>query len=404
MIVMCKTFAAPCKLCSKAMGPSAGGAGAVEPADTKRRFVIKKRKAAACAAFGDEIYSGSGQDVYSSRSYLKTLFGRISSGQSCRGRGGVLHGGILHGGVLHVGVPSRKTPKRGLTDGRDFGTKNEGGRCAECGREIVSGAFLSRFKQEDLDARPSGAGQNFGVTDKKPASRENDAGKQKKYKYLMFDADDTLLDFKMAEHAALKTVLKDNGLPEDDGTVELYSTINLKYWKMYERGEIERDDIFPLRFTEFLKSIGSPLPPMEINEQYFRQLRLGYYLLPGAKEMLDYAAGYYKLYIITNGVAVTQRSRLRGSGIDRYFSDIFISEELGCQKPSVRFFEKALKGMGNPKKSDCLIIGDSLTGDIQGGKNIGIDTCHVNVRGAVNNTGIKPDYEITALPQLLDII
>lgn len=228
--------------------------------------------------------------------------------------------------------------------------------------------------------------------------------KLNKYKYLMFDADDTLLDFKMAEKEALKRVLKNNNLPYDDKTVALYSAINDKCWKMYERGEIKRDDIFPLRFGEFLNILKSDKKAEGINYEYFSELRKCYFLMPGAKELLDYCKNKYELFIITNGVARTQYERLKGSKIFDLFKGVFISEELGAQKPSTMFFEKALKAMGNPNKNECLILGDSLSGDILGGKNIGIDTCFVNLRNIKNETGITPNYEIHSLLELKEML
>ncbi len=225
-------------------------------------------------------------------------------------------------------------------------------------------------------------------------------GLLKKYKYLLFDADDTLLDFKAAEDTALKTVLKNNGLPHDDETVKTYSKINQKYWKAFEKGEIERDQIFPLRFGEFLDTLNSDLEPMVINAQYFEALRQVHTMLPDAGELIDYLVGKYKLYIITNGVAKTQHLRLKQSGIWDKFDGVFISEELECQKPSVEYFTKVLEAIGNPKKEECLVLGDSISSDILGGKNIGIDTLWVNVRDLKNYTDINPDYTVTNLKDL----
>ena len=225
-------------------------------------------------------------------------------------------------------------------------------------------------------------------------------GVLQKYKYLLFDADDTLLDFKAAEDTALKTVLKNNNLPYDDETVKTYSKINQKYWKAFEKGEIERDEIFPLRFGEFLGVLGSNLEPMAINAQYFEALRQVHTMLPDADELIDYIVGKYKLYIVTNGVAKTQHLRLKQSGIWDKFDGVFISEELECQKPSVEYFTKVLEAIGNPPKSECLVLGDSISSDILGGKNIGIDTVWVNVRDLKNFTDITPDYTVTNLKDL----
>lgn len=228
-------------------------------------------------------------------------------------------------------------------------------------------------------------------------------GVLQKYKYLLFDADDTLLDFKAAEDTALKTVLKNNGLPHDDQTVKTYSKINQKYWKAFEKGEIERDDIFPLRFGEFLGVLGSNLEPMEVNAQYFEALRQVHTMLPGANELIDKLLGKYKLYIVTNGVAKTQHLRLKNSGIWDKFDGVFISEELECQKPSVEYFTKVLNAIGNPKKEECLVLGDSISSDILGGKNVGIDTLWVNIRGLENKTDITPDYTVTNLQDLKEM-
>ena len=225
-----------------------------------------------------------------------------------------------------------------------------------------------------------------------------------KYKYLLFDADDTLLDFKAAEEVALKTVLKNNGLPHDDQTVKTYSVINLKYWKAFEKGEIERDQIFPLRFGEFLGVLGSDKDPMEINSQYFEALRQVHIMLPDADELVDYLVGKYKLYIITNGVAKTQHLRLKESGLQDKFDGIFISEELECQKPSLEYFNKVLAAIGNPRKEECLVLGDSISSDILGGKNIGVDTVWVNVRDLKNYTDITPDYVVTNLKDLKEML
>ena len=199
-------------------------------------------------------------------------------------------------------------------------------------------------------------------------------------------------------------MLKNNGLPHDDQTVKTYSVINLKYWKAFEKGEIERDQIFPLRFGEFLGVLGSDKDPMEINSQYFEALRQVHIMLPDADELVDYLVGKYKLYIITNGVAKTQHLRLKESGLQDKFDGIFISEELEFQKPSLEYFNKVLAAIGNPKKEECLVLGDSISSDILGGKNIGVDTVWVNVRDLKNYTDITPDYVVTNLKDLKEML
>ncbi len=221
-----------------------------------------------------------------------------------------------------------------------------------------------------------------------------------KYRYLLFDADDTLLDFLRAEKTALKKVLIKNRLPHDDMTIKTYSRINLKCWKMYEEGKIKRDEIFSLRFSEFLNILNSSANPLDVNHQYFLELSKCHFVFPYAKNLLKYAAKNYNLYIITNGVALTQRTRLRQSGLDKYFKELFISEELGFQKPSSQFFDRVVSSIGDQNRDNYLIIGDSLSSDILGGKNAEIDTMLITLRKASSSFDIVPNYEAFSLKEL----
>lgn len=226
----------------------------------------------------------------------------------------------------------------------------------------------------------------------------------RRYEILLMDADGTLLDFDRAEREAFLQLLVRYGLPPEEALVEEYHQINKECWEALENGEISREEVLTGRFKRFFSLHDCPVDVREAEEFYRVRLGQGFFLLDGAIEILTYLKERYELYIVTNGVAQTQHLRLRESGLEPFFRDIFISEEVGSQKPQKEFFDACFQKIphGDPEK--MLIIGDSLTSDIRGGINAGIDTCWYNPRREVNSKGIRPLYEIEDLAQLRTLL
>ena len=222
----------------------------------------------------------------------------------------------------------------------------------------------------------------------------------KKYKILLLDVDDTLLDFKAAERDGICEVLKAYGVEPDEEKITLYSRLNDSLWKAFERGEIQRDTIMEVRFGRFFAELGKEVDGPEAEKLYREQLNESAVLIDGALEILEYLSRKYDLYVITNGVSKTQYNRLAKSGIDRYMKDIFVSEDAGCQKPRREFFEYCFERLGTSEVSQMLVIGDSLSSDIRGGNNAGIDTCWFNRKGDSCPADISVDYEIRHLEEL----
>lgn len=226
-----------------------------------------------------------------------------------------------------------------------------------------------------------------------------------KYKYLLFDADDTLLDFKEDEKRAVSALFREQGIEPTPLLVERYSAINLGLWKQFERGEISKEEIKVRRFTNFLKEHNIEGDGVEYNEKYRRHLCEGGIKLPDADLVCKILKEKgYKLYILTNGIEEIQKKRFAKSGLVDYFEDFFISETMNTQKPAKEYFDKVFASIGSNDKSEYLIIGDSLSSDITGGIMAGIDTCWCNFRGSINNTDCKPDFIIKNLIELLDIL
>lgn len=227
-----------------------------------------------------------------------------------------------------------------------------------------------------------------------------------RFDILLWDVDGTLLDFIAAEKAAVQTLFREFGLGEcTDEMVERYSRINKEYWERLERGELSKPEILVRRFADFFASEGldaSKAP--EFNEQY--QVRLGDTVVfcDDSYELLSSLRGRVKQYAVSNGTVVAQTRKLRRSGFDRLLDGVFLSEELGYEKPATEFFDRVFTAIGEPDRERVLIVGDSLTSDITGGNRAGIRTCWYNPKGEPNLTAAHADYEIRDLHGILDII
>ena len=225
----------------------------------------------------------------------------------------------------------------------------------------------------------------------------------KVYSSIFFDLDNTLLDFHKAENRAIKKVLSKHGLPASEEIANIYSQINKSYWERFEKGEIEKSEIFEGRFKTLFKVIGCEGDTAAIQKDYFVFLSEGCDKVDGAIEILEYLKNNgYKIYATTNGVALTQFKRIKNSGLEPYFDKVFVSEDTGHQKPEKEYFDYVIANIPEKDKTRMLIIGDSQSSDILGGVNSGIDTCWFNINGS--DPKYKSQYEISALSELKGIL
>ena len=227
-----------------------------------------------------------------------------------------------------------------------------------------------------------------------------------KIKVVLWDIDGTLLNFKAAEKAALNTCFEIHGLGIcTDEMLAQYSEINHGYWKRLERGEMTKQEILVGRFAEFFEKQGLDVSKAPaFNEDY--QIKLGDTVCfeENAMEVIHALKSMVKQYAVTNGTRVAQKRKLANSGLDQHLEKAFISDEIGVEKPMLGFFDAVWAEIGEYPKDEVIIIGDSLTSDMQGGVNAGILTCWYNPNGMENTSGLKLDYEIQNLSQVLEII
>ena len=225
-----------------------------------------------------------------------------------------------------------------------------------------------------------------------------------RYKWILFDADNTLFDYDAAEQGALSSTFEEMGRPLLAEQHAIYREINHQNWLAFERGELTQAILRTRRFEQFLAALGLAEDPVSVSGRYIFHLGNQTALVPGALEVVQSLYGRVGMMILTNGLTDVQRSRMSQSEIGRYFSDIVISEEVGWAKPDPRIFEIANERMGRPDKSEVLMIGDSLTSDIQGGLDYGVDTCWFNPGGRPNGLGREVRFEICRLVELLEIL
>lgn len=226
----------------------------------------------------------------------------------------------------------------------------------------------------------------------------------KTYQTLLFDVDDTLLDFGAAENLALRLLFEDQEMPLTTEMEAHYKRINHGLWRSFEAGEMDRDEVVNTRFAILFEEYGKKVDGALLEKKYRSYLELGHELVDGAFELITDLQQQYDLYIVTNGVSKTQDRRLRDSGLFPLFKGIFVSEDTGFQKPMKEYFDYVFARVPDFSLGKSLIIGDSLTADIKGGQLAGLDTCWFNPGMKPNNPGIVPTYEIQNLSELYRIL
>lgn len=226
-----------------------------------------------------------------------------------------------------------------------------------------------------------------------------------KYEVILFDADDTLFDFKKSEEYAFERAINEFDIKYDRNYhYKIYKNINKKIWEELEKGLILVEDLRVERFKRFSKKLNISVDPRKFNKVYSDFLSETSFLIEDSHKLISSLSEKYRLCIITNGFADVQNKRIKNSILNDYFENIIISEEANASKPDPKIFEHTFKILNLKDKSSVLIVGDSLTSDIKGGVNFGIDTCWYNPDKDSNDSDVKPKYEINTLNELMDIL
>ncbi|KAF1300952.1 MULTISPECIES: YjjG family noncanonical pyrimidine nucleotidase [Enterococcus] len=223
-----------------------------------------------------------------------------------------------------------------------------------------------------------------------------------KYKNLLFDVDDTLLDFQAAENEALKALFQEEGLQLTPAIKTSYQALNHQLWQEFEQGKRQRDEVVNQRFSLLFQQFGKRVDGTKMESHYRQFLNQGHQLLGNSREIIADLADKAELYIVTNGVSATQYQRLTDAKLLPYFKNVFVSEDTGFQKPMKEYFDFVFERIPQFEKKETVIIGDSLTSDIEGGIQAGIDTIWLNPAKAA--ASIAPTYQISKLDEIYTIL
>lgn len=223
-----------------------------------------------------------------------------------------------------------------------------------------------------------------------------------KYDIILTDIDNTLLDFSADAKHALELTLTKRGLPFDDTEWKIYHDINDALWKAFDEGKIEKSQIYPERFRRYLEVRGIDGDYRECNVAYMNHLAQGNHQYPDSRKLLEaLRAMGCEIYGATNGETTVQTTRMNTSGLRSLFDGMYISEQMGSQKPAKEYFDMIFAEIGEEKRKRAIMLGDSLSSDMQGGRNAGIATCFF---GSPEKADGRCDYVITELMQFVEIV
>ncbi len=225
-----------------------------------------------------------------------------------------------------------------------------------------------------------------------------------RYPYLLFDADNTLFDFDRANRVAFEATCKAVGLTCSDELLRRYEAHNNACWTMFDRGEASKEFIVVERFRRFFAELGLDADPELANHTHLSTLATCSFPMAHSVEVCKRLAETHRLFLVTNAVASVQRGRLARAEIKPYLEAAFISEEAGAQKPTREYFDYVFAHIDGITRDNCLVVGDSLTSDIQGAVNYGLPSCWFNPKHIKRPNGLRIDYEIADLRELYDIV
>ncbi|RRC91372.1 noncanonical pyrimidine nucleotidase, YjjG family [Erysipelotrichaceae bacterium OH741_COT-311] len=223
------------------------------------------------------------------------------------------------------------------------------------------------------------------------------------YKYLLFDLDDTILDFKTNELVSLRKLFKNHKIDNINEVIKYYLEVNHDLWNQYELGQLKIEEVVSKRFEIVLRKFDYAVDGYVFDQEYRQYLSQGGQLMDHAFEVIETLSKHYDLYVVTNGVSETQRNRLNLCKLTPYFKAIFTSKDIGYPKPHKEFFDYVSQNIDGFNPKEALVIGDSLNNDIKGANDYGIDSCWM-ANNRINDSAIKSTYTINGLVELLDLL
>lgn len=225
-----------------------------------------------------------------------------------------------------------------------------------------------------------------------------------RYPTVLLDLDHTLLDSDASELAAFDQTLRRAGAEDSAAFLESYRAINASLWTAVERGELSPNEVRVLRFERLVDESGLAADPHRMADDFVHGLGANGRLYPGARDLLDRLAGIATMALVTNGIGEVQRARIERLELEPYFTTVVISGEAGVAKPDPAIFDLVFRHLGGGDRSSAVMVGDSLSSDIQGGANAGVDTCWYNRHATPGDPPATVTHEVRTLPEVYDIV
>lgn len=223
-------------------------------------------------------------------------------------------------------------------------------------------------------------------------------------KHVLIDIDNTLLDFDKCAKTAVKEIMRQFSLPVTDKDLEDFIKISDSLWEQIEKGTITRPEMYKKRSSTFLNNLGYTADA-DLMERLFREhIKVSKETVDGAEDLLAYLHTKYTISAISNASHDQQSKRLELANLFRYVDNCFTSNQIGSEKPNAKFFDYCFNALDNPKKEEVILIGDSITADVIGGKNYGIKTCYFEFKSPKKTYNVTPDYKVYSLAEIKSIL
>ncbi|WP_232275191.1 HAD family hydrolase [Paenibacillus sp. 481] len=224
------------------------------------------------------------------------------------------------------------------------------------------------------------------------------------YKAIIFDLDNTLLNFNLSEQTAMEQAIASHHLQDGWEWESFWATfrpINFKYWLGRIESNSSIEQVLEHSFIDTFTSLNLDTSLCNpLIETYWEMFCNRCDLEPGAEQILEDLKETYTLAVITNGIGVAQRKRLEAGNLHHYFDALIISDEVGYWKPDLQIFQTALQQL-SLNTDEVLFVGDSLNDDYLGAVNAGIDFCYYNRSGADLEPHHKPKYMVKQLGEIV---
>lgn len=223
-------------------------------------------------------------------------------------------------------------------------------------------------------------------------------------KAVLIDIDNTLLDFDKCAKASIKYACNVHGIVYEERIFDAFSVINDNFWKMIERGELTKPELHRIRWSTIFKHVGIDSDGPSFENTFRYAVTQSAETVDGAEDLLEYLSKKYTVCVASNAAHSQQAQRLEKAGLSKYIDKFFVSWDIGFDKPDKRFYQACLDGLDGIDKSQVIMIGDSLTADIQGGINIGIKTCWFNKFNTTTPKDVSFDYTVSRLEEIKKIL